>query len=149
MCFYAIKALNTTIKVKIIKNDSYNINSQYLFASWHGKKFLAMQQLLIHNTPKCVLVSPSRDGSAITNWLQKVGYTVERGSSRDQGIYGLLRMIKRLKEGFSLCFVVDGPMGPIYKVKPGITYISQKYQFPIIPLGAAFSSKWILSNSWD
>ncbi len=149
MFFYIAKILYVTLRVKVVRDDHYDISKQYLFASWHGRKFLAMKQLLLHKTPKCALVSPSRDGAIITKWLEKMGYTIERGSSREDSLRGLLGMVRRLKEGFSLCFIVDGPIGPIYKVKPGITYVSQKYQLPIVPLGTAFSRKWVFHKSWD
>ena len=58
-------------------------------------------------------------------------------------------MIKKLKQGYSLGFGVDGPIGPIYQVKPGITYMAKKCNVPIIPVASAFKNKFILEKAWD
>ena len=44
---------------------------------------------------------------------------------------------------------VDGPKGPIFQVKHGMIYISQKSGVPIVPMGVAYSKKWIFNKTWD
>ena len=95
------------------------------------------------------LVSPSRDGNILESWLQKAGFEVDRGSSRDGNIRSLVKMIKRLRQGYSVGFGIDGPIGPIYKVKPGMTYMAQKCQIPIVPIACEFSKKWVIEKAWD
>ena len=58
-------------------------------------------------------------------------------------------MIRKLKAGYSLGFGIDGPIGPIYKVKPGMTHMAQKLRIPIIPVGSAFSRSWVFEKAWD
>ncbi|MFX5622524.1 DUF374 domain-containing protein, partial [Acinetobacter baumannii] len=89
-------------------------------------------------------ISPSKDGDLLTVWLKKLGYEVIRGSSRHQNISALAGMIRKLKKGYSLGFGIDGPIGPIYKVKPGMTHMAQKLGIPIVPVGSAFSQKWVV-----
>jgi len=58
-------------------------------------------------------------------------------------------MMRKLKAGYSLGFGIDGPIGPIYKVKPGMTHMAQKFKIPIIPVGTAFSRSWVAEKAWD
>jgi lysophospholipid acyltransferase (LPLAT)-like uncharacterized protein len=135
--------LSKTLRVVISKHPEYNPKTQYLFAFWHGKQLLPVFQLQKHQTERAVLVSPSRDGDMLTVWLKNLGYEVIRGSSRKQN------MIRKLKAGYSLGFGIDGPIGPIYKVKPGMTHMAQKFRIPIIPVGSAFSRRWVAEKAWD
>ena len=146
---YCAKLLQVTIRLQVSAHPSYADNKPYLFAFWHGKQLLPVLRLVHHHTPKAALASPSRDGEILATWLAKLGYAVIRGSSRDSNVRSLAAMLKKLRQGFSVGFGVDGPIGPIYKVKPGITYMAQKCQVPIVPLGSAFARKWVLQKAWD
>ncbi len=147
--YYITLLLRLTVRVVICKHSEYNPKTQYLFAFWHGKQLLPVLELQNHDTPRAVLVSPSRDGDILTVWLKNLGYEIVRGSSRKQNIRGLAGMIRKLRKGYSLGFGIDGPIGPIYKVKPGMTHMAQKLQVPIIPVGSAFSRSWVFEKAWD
>lgn len=147
--FYYCKILQATLRLQVTAHPNYNNKQPYLFAFWHGKQLLPIQQLVKHLTPNVALVSPSRDGEILATWLTKLGYDVIRGSSRDGNVRGTVAMLQKLKQGCSVGFGVDGPIGPIYQVKPGITYMAQKSKVAIIPLGSAFAKKWTLHKAWD
>jgi lysophospholipid acyltransferase (LPLAT)-like uncharacterized protein len=138
-----------TLRVTVITDPEYNSTQPYLFAFWHGKQFLPVMQLQQHQTKKIALVSPSRDGSILEVWLNKLGYKVERGSSRDGNVRSLISLLKKLRDGFSVGFGIDGPTGPIYQAKPGIIFMAQKCNVPIVPLAAEIERKWIFSKAWD
>lgn len=149
LAYYITLLLGKTLRVVISKHPEYNPNEQYLFAFWHGKQLLPVFQLQKHDTRRAVLVSPSRDGDMLTVWLKNLGYEVIRGSSRKQNISGLAGMMRKLKAGYSLGFGIDGPIGPIHRVKPGMTHMAQKFRIPIIPVGSAFSRSWVAEKAWD
>lgn len=149
ICYYVFKFLQFSLRLKIIKHPEYDIKKPYLFAFWHGKQLLPVLKLKDHKTFKTALVSPSRDGEILATLLRKLGILVLRGSSRDSNIKSLKAMIKRIKNNHTIGFGIDGPIGPIYKVKPGMTYLSQKYQIPIVPIGSYFESKWVFEKAWD
>ena len=48
-----------------------------------------------------------------------------------------------------MALAVDGPRGPIYKVKEGICAISKKTNTPIIPLCAKPKNVKIFEKSWN
>ncbi len=141
--------LGKTLRVSTLKHSSYDPKRPYLFAFWHGKQLLPVLQLVHHQTARAVLVSPSRDGDILSTCLEKLGYEVVRGSSRHRNIEALVGMMRKLKTGYSLGFGIDGPIGPIYKVKPGMTHMAQKFKIPIIPVGSAFSRRWVVNKAWD
>lgn len=149
LAYYVSSFLAWTIRFSIIKHPQYNKEKTYLFAFWHGKQFLPVLKFNTHQTRRAVLVSPSKDGDILAVWLQKLGFEVIRGSSRHRNIAALAAMLRKLKEGFSIGFGVDGPIGPIHQVKPGMTHMAQKLQIEIVPVGSAFSRKWIFHKAWD
>jgi lysophospholipid acyltransferase (LPLAT)-like uncharacterized protein len=139
-----------TLRLVVSIHPEYNAHQAHLVAFWHGKQLLPILELnSIVKTERAVLVSASRDGDILTTWLENLGYRIIRGSSRHQNISALSGMIRKLKDGHSLGFGIDGPIGPLHKVKPGMTHMSQKLQIPIIPVGSAFSRKWVIEKAWD
>ncbi len=148
--FFLLRSLAATLKVKIERHPSIDENRAYLFAFWHGKQFMPGVMLAkLHKTPNVVLVSPSKDGDILTVYLKHFGYNVLRGSSRDNNIRALITMKKQVEKGVSIGFGTDGPIGPIYEVKPGIAYLSKKCSVSIIPVGSAFSRHWTFNKAWD
>jgi lysophospholipid acyltransferase (LPLAT)-like uncharacterized protein len=134
--------------MRVAYHDHYRQEKQYLGAFWHGKVFLPLFFSNQHQTKMAVLVSPSRDGDIISDWLNRVGYETIRGSSRRNNVGALAEMLRKLKSGYSIGIIVDGPLGPRHKVKPGIAHMAQKLGVEIVPVGVYISRKWTL-NSWD
>ena len=141
--------LKKSLQVKTYSHPAYHQSVPYLFAFWHGKQLMPVFFLEKHLTLKVALVSPSKDGDILAFWLNKLNYSVIRGSTRDGNIKCTIKLIKKIKQGYSAGFGIDGPIGPIYRVKPGMTYLSQKYNIPIVPLGNALLKKWIATKAWD
>ncbi len=147
---YALSAaLASSLHIQRAADPDYCAGKPYIFAFWHGKQWLPVLTLVGHGAKRVVLVSPSKDGQILATWLQCLGYETIRGSSRQDNVAALTSMIRRLRAGYSLGFGIDGPIGPIYKVKPGMTYLSQKFQIPIVPVGSAFERSWIFERAWD
>lgn len=149
LAYYIAQLLKITLRTKVVTHSNYNCDTQYLFAFWHGKQFLPVLELVKHKTKLAALVSPSRDGNMLSVWLEKLGYIVLRGSSRDDNIKSLKQMLRVLKQGVSLGFGVDGPIGPAFKIKPGIAYMAQKLNIAIVPIGSSFATKKIFDKAWD
>jgi len=140
--------LYKTLRVQVKYEPGYDNKKQYLGAFWHGKQFLPVFAMA-NQTKGAVLVSSSKDGEILSAWLEKIGYTIIRGSSRHHNTRALAQMIRALKEGYTIGYGIDGPIGPIYKVKPGMTHMAKKLGLEIFPIGSAFSHKWVISKAWD
>jgi lysophospholipid acyltransferase (LPLAT)-like uncharacterized protein len=118
-----------------------------IYAFWHGRQFL-----LFHNHRNTGIVIPaseSRDGEIQAGVLQHFGFDVVRGSSKRKGDRALLGLVDGLRKGKNIALAVDGPRGPIYEVKQGITYLAGKLNKPIIPVSTSAKRFWILEKIWD
>jgi len=146
----AIEILNSSLKLRIIgENHLNNLNScgeRIIFALWHGRQFLIIPYFSHQNL--CVISSTSRDGILQANILKKLGYTIVPGSSSKSPVRALMGSIKKIKQGHNTAIAVDGPTGPIYKVKPGALFLAKKTGSAIVPLTFSSRSALIL-NAWD
>jgi lysophospholipid acyltransferase (LPLAT)-like uncharacterized protein len=121
-------------------------NKRLVYSFWHGRHFLLAHYMGGRNI--LVMVSPSRDGRLIANILIKSGIGVVSGSSHRNPVRALVEAIQKMKAGSDIGFTVDGPKGPIHKVKPGAIYLAKKMQAHILPLTVGFKDCWTL-KSWD
>lgn len=118
-----------------------------IYAFWHGRQFL-----LFYNHKRSGIIIPaseSRDGEIQAVILKLFGFDVVRGSSRRKGERALLGMVDGLRRGKDVALAVDGPRGPLYEVKQGITYLAGKLGKPIVPVAASARRFWILERLWD
>jgi lysophospholipid acyltransferase (LPLAT)-like uncharacterized protein len=118
-----------------------------IYAFWHGRQFM-----LFHthrNTGIVIPASESRDGEIQAGILKRFGFDVVRGSSKRKGDRALLGLVDRLRKGKNLALAVDGPRGPVYEAKQGVTYMAGKLDKQIVPAVTSAKSYWILEKIWD
>jgi len=126
-----------------LKADGKN----FIYAFWHGRQFL-----LFHNHRDSGVVIPaseSRDGEIQAGILKRFGFEVVRGSSKRKGDRALLGLVDGLRKGRDIALAVDGPRGPIFEVKQGVTYLAGKLNKPIVPVITSAKRYWILEKIWD
>lgn len=119
----------------------------FIYAFWHGRQFL-----LFHthrNSHVVIPASESRDGDIQAGILLRFGFDVVRGSSKRKGERALLGMVDGLRKGKCIALAVDGPRGPVYEVKQGITYLAGKLDKVIVPVSMGARRYWILEKIWD
>ncbi|EKE03199.1 MAG: hypothetical protein ACD_20C00234G0021 [uncultured bacterium] len=142
--FIGLKGADLSLKLVSV---NYNPQlSPVIYAVWHGA-----QLGLANVNPRkdtYLLISKSNDGEIITRVSTKLGYSAIRGSMGRGGTEALRTILRTLRVGKNVAYTVDGPRGPIYKVKSGIIKIAQMSQKPIVPLVPAGKRK-IVANSWD
>lgn len=146
----AINSLSVTLRIQTAGEDQIETlrrNKQRLiYAFWHGRQFLLVRYMSKKNL--VIMSSTSRDGILQANILQKFGYEIVPGSSAKSPVRALIGSIQKMREGFDPAIAVDGPTGPIYKVKPGALYLAKKMNAPIIPM--TFSANPAVTlKSWD
>jgi lysophospholipid acyltransferase (LPLAT)-like uncharacterized protein len=54
-----------------------------------------------------------------------------------------------MSEGADAVFAVDGPRGPLHKVKPGAVLAAQKSGADLVPVSVSASRAWVFEKSWD
>ncbi len=132
----------------IVEIDNPNLYP-CIYALWHEN------QCCIHGLKDKgslnVLVSNSIDGEIITRVIEKMGFKVVRGSSERKGaVTSTMQLISRLKEGERAAIMVDGPRGPLHKVKKGVVTIAKETGAPIVPMMWYSEQKIFISlPSWD
>lgn len=143
--------LSRTWKYKVVEHPLFRqalLNgTPIIFAFWHGDE---MAVLRIGPKYKCAtMVSTSKDGELMTRVLRLFGFGVSRGSSTRGGVRALVGLIRLVKQGYSAAVAVDGPKGPLHKVKPGILDLTSHTEGVIIPTGVSSSRSYVFQKSWN
>ena len=117
-----------------------------IFALYHGRM---VGLLVLEPRDKVtILISQSRDGEIIARACRALGFSIARGSSAVGGFKGALELVAQAESGQSIAFTVDGPRGPMHKVKAGIIRLAELTQLPIVPFVCrARTTYWM--KSWD
>lgn len=122
--------------------------SPLIFAHWHGDELAVIATVPRYRI--ATMTSTSSDGSLVDFVIKKLGGTTSRGSSTRGGVRALVGLIKTIRSGeYCGSMAVDGPKGPIYKVKPGVFELSTKTNADIVPTGVAISNPFIFKKSWN
>ncbi len=129
------------------KDKKPNPESRYLLAFFHQDELCLMNYF--RNRNMSVLISISKDGEIMNTTAKWLGYIPVRGSSSKKAVAGLIAAMKKVKQGYKMAFAVDGPRGPIYKVKDGITAIAAKTETKIIPVWAKASRVKFFEKAWN
>ncbi len=119
----------------------------YIYALLHQQEILMIDYFA--KSGLCGLVSNSKDGQILAEIVHRFGYRTVRGSSHKGAVPGLKACMRKLKEGHKISIAVDGPKGPIYKVKPGVIFMSEKSHSPIVPISAHPEHYWCSEKSWN
>jgi lysophospholipid acyltransferase (LPLAT)-like uncharacterized protein len=113
-----------------------------IFAAWHGMTmmlvgFFANQ----YDLSRIVLILPDDwRGGTLQVFANKLGVTPFPMNLHDDASMAtarqLAKLVRQVKAGRDAYITPDGPEGPSYEIKPGITFIAQKADATILPLGA-------------
>ncbi len=124
-----------------------NPGGNLIYACFHQDDLICLPYFSEKNI--CILISRSKDGQILASAVEHMGYQTVRGSSHRGGVAGLLAGMKKVIAGHKMTIAVDGPKGPIYKVKDGITAVSEKSQRPIVPVRGYPEWKHVFERSWN
>ncbi len=120
----------------------------HVYAHWHGDELLMIGGYI--RSGMAIMASWSRDGSLMKRVLSLLGYRVVRGSSTRGGAAGLKGLIDAVtKEQRDASLAVDGPRGPIYKVKPGVIKLAQQTGRPLVAAASAANRSYIFKKAWN
>ena len=140
-----------TLRIKFVHKDIpdrlKSEGKNFIYAFWHGRQFMLFHSH--RNTGIVIPASESRDGEIQAGILKWFGFDVVRGSSKRKGDRALLGLVDGLRKGKDLALAVDGPRGPIYEAKQGVTYLAGKLNKQIVPVSTSAKSYWILDKIWD
>jgi len=117
-----------------------------IYAFWHGRMLIFVYT---HRRQRAhVLISQHRDGEYIARIIHQLGFVSVRGSTTRGGPKAIFEVCEKISAGFDVAISPDGPKGPGFQVHPGILYVAQRSQMPILPITNSAQRRWNLS-SWD
>jgi len=114
-------------------NHNYPTEKSCIYAMWHANQCAIYG--IVDKAHCSVLISNSKDGEIVDRAVRRMGFRTARGSSERKGaIEATMQLISRLNDGESVAIMIDGPHGPLHKVKNGVIKLAQKTGKPIIPV---------------
>lgn len=109
--------------------------------SWHGMTMMVLGSLRKYVDLSSVVTIIPNDyrGDILEIFANKIGILPTRlnlsGDSTMESSRKLVGVIRDISNGKYFIIHPDGPEGPAYKVKPGLTALAQKTGAAIMPLG--------------
>jgi lysophospholipid acyltransferase (LPLAT)-like uncharacterized protein len=153
LLYHLIRLYSRTFRLTIENEEKWmtflNNGGRVLLCAWHQQFFSAIRYFKNYQayTP-ALMISQSIDGDIIAGVARLTGWYPVRGSSSRDGKQALAEMISRLKKTGLAAHVVDGPRGPIGKVKAGTIQLALAADAVIVPVYVTADRAWFF-NSWD
>lgn len=123
----------------------------FLILLWHNRLFAGIGCLRntdIKGHKMHALVSASRDGAQLSQFLLAQDIHPIRGSSSRRGSTAARELVRTLHQGNAVAITVDGPRGPCYEAQQGASLLMQTTGVPAFLVGVECESCWELP-SWD
>jgi lysophospholipid acyltransferase (LPLAT)-like uncharacterized protein len=153
LAYYIIQLYSLTFRLTI-KNEAQWMallgkGQPVLLCTWHQQFFSAIRYFKTYapHHPG-LMISQSKDGDLIAGVANKSGWHTPRGSSSRGGKAALSSMINHLNQYGMGAHILDGPTGPIGKVKAGIIKMAKETRAVIVPFHVKAKKAWVF-NSWD
>jgi lysophospholipid acyltransferase (LPLAT)-like uncharacterized protein len=142
---------SATWRLKCIEPESLTQakknGEKLIFAHWHGDELKIVPLVTPYRI--ATMTSTSKDGQLIDFAIRRLGGATSKGSSTRGGIGALKGLIRLMGEGYRASMAVDGPKGPLHKVKPGVFELSRLAKARIVPTGAATDRAILFRKSWN
>lgn len=151
--YRAVGLYGRTFRLKIENEAPWithlNNGGKILLCAWHQQFFSAIGYFKKYRGyDPHIMISPSKDGEIIANVAKQAGWHPIRGSSSRDGKKALHNLIYKLKETKLAAHIVDGPRGPMGKVKAGTIRLAHMTDALIVPFYVFTERAWAF-NSWD
>jgi len=148
------RAVWPTMNLRVFGNENlaqvYDKHGQAILAFWHNRilllPFIYRYQMRLKHL--VAMVSKSRDGQFLADFLEKFDFHAVRGSSSTGGRETFVQAIRMARQGYDIAISPDGPRGPMYQVQPGVIKLAQITSLPIVPTGYQVNIRREL-HSWD
>lgn len=142
--------VRTCFRVRIVDPNRYiDCATGSVSVSWHNRlMFFAILFPSRARKRTVAVVSASRDGQYITDFISILGLRSLRGSSSKKGANAYREGIRAIREGYNVSFTPDGPRGPRYVMKHGPISLASVTGAGVIPITINASRCWSV-RSWD
>jgi len=149
-----IELVSKTITFSV---DNINVNENTLnnciLGFWHGNSYtmnLFIKRFITEESNIKAIVTADKRGNYIENVLGYYGVNSLRipDGTRIKSFYKDLKEESK-KEDLTLCFALDGPLGPLYEPKKLPFVLSNEGNKPFVGVKINLSKKITLSKRWD
>lgn len=123
----------------------------FMILLWHNRLFPgigALQRTDIEGHRLHALVSASRDGAQLSQFLRAQNIYPIRGSSSRRATVAARELVKVMQGGNAVAITVDGPRGPCYEAQQGAAMLLQSTGVPAYLIGVECESCWEFPT-WD
>jgi len=118
-----------------------------VYVNWHSHlPWLCVQH---GERRRWLMVSPAPYMLPIARWCKWCGLRLVQGASGQQGREAAAQLDPCLRRGESVFIAVDGPAGPVFKVKRGCVDIARTAGVPIIPVSYSLRRGRQNRKRWD
>ena len=151
--YYLIRCYSKTFRLKVENEERFRQllaeGKTVILCTWHQQFFSAIRHFKTYsNLNPGLMISQSRDGDLISGVANRTGWHTPRGSSSRGGKQAMDAMIDHIREYRFGAHILDGPRGPIGKIKPGIIKMAMDTNAVIVPFYTESDNPWFF-NSWD
>lgn len=98
--------------------------------------------------PLVLMVSASKDGEYLARLLEKLNFSVVRGSSNRRGTLAAKQLIRAVRSGNNCGLVADGSQGPAKVAQAGPLLIAGKTGGVVLPMMYS-ANRYFTFKTWD
>ncbi len=148
-----VRMYSRTLKMEITGEEAWkeilDKGRPVVICVWHQQFFPFVSRVTAYARFRpAVMISKSRDGDIVAPFAFRRGCLAVRGSSSKGGKSALEKLIAHVK-GNGLAFhFLDGPTGPMGKVKPGVIKLAKQTGAVLFPARVRADKAWFF-HSWD
>ncbi|MDR0931504.1 MAG: lysophospholipid acyltransferase family protein [Victivallales bacterium] len=137
-------------RIRIVDPNNYIQNAQGMVSvTWHNRlMFFAVLFPKQMRKRTVAVVSASRDGQYIADFISVLGLGSLRGSSSKKGANAYRGGIRAIANHCNVSFTPDGPRGPRYVMKSGPVALASMTGTGVVPVSVNASRCWAV-KSWD
>ena len=151
--YYLIRIYSLTFRLKVVNEKNWQallkLDKPILLCTWHQQFFSAIRHFKTYSKfNPGLMISQSLDGDLVSGVANKTGWHTPRGSSSRRGKMAMNEMIEHLITYRLGAHILDGPRGPMGKVKAGVIRMAQEVDALVVPFYTYAENAWFL-NSWD
>lgn len=151
--YYFVRLYSMTFRLRVENEDHWKKliaqGTPVLLCAWHQQFFSAIRHFKTYSRLNPgLMISQSKDGDLISGVANRTGWHTPRGSSSRGGKQAMESMIDHLKvHGFG-AHILDGPRGPMGRVKAGVIKMALEADTMVVPFYTRARNAWYF-KSWD
>ncbi len=151
VAYYCVRLLFCTYRLRVhYDGDPVDVTTMRgVFYAWHQQIIPAVFYFFKIGAPAACMASPSDDGKIAGYVCQRLGFTVVYGSAYQSPVAVTRHALKELESTGRFALIGDGSRGPAGQLKPGVHFLANKAQVPVVFLECTQQWPLTIQKSWD